>query len=112
MDGVHHLHQVVLTGWIVQVKVGEVGEVRLHGDPGAPGKIVDAHAGNDGGSRLGFIGVMGDDGVGGVGLRALEEMGQGVRCLQPVFQHLARMTRGDNTWGYLTLMDILSFQTP
>ena len=38
MDGVHHLHQVVLAGWIVQVKVGEVGEVRLHGDPGARGR--------------------------------------------------------------------------
>ena len=109
VDGICHLHQVVLAGRVVQVEVRKVGEVRLHGDPGAPGKVVDAHTGDDGRPGLGLVGIVGDDRVGGEGLRPLEEVGQGVGRLQPVLQHLAPDDQGGQHMGVFDAHSILSF---
>ena len=107
VDGVSHLHQVVLAGGIVEVKIGEVGEVGLHGDDHIPGEVVDAHAGDDGRARLGFVGVMGDDALGGEGFVALQEVGQRVGDLQPVLQHMAADDQRGEDMGILAHRGIL-----
>ena len=99
VDQISQLHQVVLAGGVVQIIVGEVGEVGLHGDFHAPGKVVDAHAGDDGGTRLGLIGIMGEDRVDGMALGTLQEMGQGVGDLQTVLQHLSPDDQGREHMG-------------
>ena len=42
--------------------------------------------GDDGGSALGAVVVVGDGAVGGIGLRPLQEMGQGIGRHHAVFQ--------------------------
>ena len=76
-----------------------MGKVGLHGDPHPAGEIVDAHAGDNGGTGLGLVGVVGDHRIGGIGLGALQEMGQGVGDLQPVFQYMASHDQGRKNVG-------------
>ena len=87
MDGIRQLQQVVLAVGVVEVVVGEMAKVQVHGQLLAMGEVVDAHAGNDG-SALGLVLIVGHDGVGGVGLGALQEVGQGVGDTHTVLEHI------------------------
>ena len=110
VDVVRELEQVVLAVGVVEVEVGEVPEIEIHGQLPAAGEVVDAHAGDDAGGA-GLVGVVRNDALRGVGLGPLQEVGQGVRALQavlqdeaPDFQRLADMGIFGCAHGFLLLV--------
>ncbi len=85
MDGVRQLEQIVLTLCVVQVEVGEMGAISLHGHMLVLVEVIDAHTGDDGRAGFGPVGIVGDDGVCRVSLRPLKEVGQRVGGNHAVF---------------------------
>ena len=93
MDGIRQLQQIVLTVGIVEVIVREMAKIQIHGQLLAVGKIVDAHAGDDGGA-FGLVFIVGNDVIRRIGLRSLEEVRQRIGDAHSVFQHIIADLQG------------------
>ena len=71
VDGIGQLEQVILALGIIEVEIRKVGTVGIHGHMLVLVEVIDAHAGDDSRAGLGPVGIVGDNAVGGIGLRPL-----------------------------------------
>ena len=86
VHGLDHLHDVVLTLGVAHVELREVGHIQPVGKDRGVRVILHGTEGDKGRSIFGAVQEVAQNGVCGVGLGALGEVGHGVGGLHPVFQ--------------------------
>lgn len=102
MDDVRQLHQVVLAVAVIEIVVGKMAEIHIHGELLPDGTVIDAHAGHLCRSP-GLVGIVGDDAIRRVGLGILQEVGQRIGRDHLVFEHDPSHTKVTSRCSYLDL---------